>query len=53
MLNTLNSDVIARRKIMLTVTHELRTPLTAINGYGELLAQTENENKRIEYPKTK
>ena len=31
---------------MLTVTHELRTPLTAINGYGELLAQTENENKR-------
>ena len=39
----------ARRKIMLTVTHELRTPLTAINGYGELLAQTENENKRIEY----
>ena len=49
MLNTLNSDVIARRKIMLTVTHELRTPLTAINGYGELLAQTENENKRIEY----
>ena len=34
----------ARRKIMLTVTHELRTPLTAINGYGELLAQTENEN---------
>ena len=40
-------------KIMLTVTHELRTPLTAINGYGELLAQTENENKRIEYPKTK
>lgn len=49
MLNTLNSDVIARRKIMPTVTHELRTPLTAINGYGELLAQTENENKRIEY----
>ena len=49
MLNTLNSDVIARRKIMLTVTHELRTPLTAINGYGELLAQTEDENKRIEY----
>ena len=39
----------ARRKIMLTVTHELRTPLTAINGYGELLAQTEDENKRIEY----
>lgn len=39
----------ARRKIMLTVTHELRTPLTAINGYGELLAQTENENKRTEY----
>ena len=49
MLNTLNSDVIARQKIMLTVTHELRTPLTAINGYGELLAQTESENKRIEY----
>ena len=53
MLNTLNSDVIARQKIMLTVTHELRTPLTAINGYGELLTQTEDENKRIEYPKTK
>lgn len=49
MLNTLNSDVIARRKIMLTVTHELRTPLTAINGYGELLSQAESENKRTEY----
>ena len=49
MLNTLNSDVIARQKIMLTVTHELRTPLTAINGYGELLTQTEDEDKRIEY----
>ena len=40
MLNTLNSDVIARRKIMLTVTHELRTPLTAINGYGKRYGRT-------------
>ena len=43
-----NKQLLSAR-LMLTVTHELRTPLTAINGYGELLTQTEDEDKRIEY----
>jgi len=34
---------------MASISHELRTPLTSILGYGELLENTNLDNKQVEY----
>lgn len=48
-----NKDLlVARRKIMFTVTHELRTPLTAINGYAELIAGETAPERYAQYADT-
>lgn len=48
-----NKDLLlARRKIMFTVTHELRTLLTAISGYAELIAGGTDTTRYGDYAQT-
>lgn len=48
-----NQDLLlARRKIMFTVTHELRTPLTAISGYAELISNETDRSRHDKYAET-